>query len=262
MDAPDFRLDGKVALVTGAGRGIGLAIAQALASQGCAVALQDIDKGVAAAEVEKIKEAGGKGIALGGDLRDLSQADVLVGETVAQLGRLNVLVNNGAVQTAKRWTDLSVEEIESNFRANMTMPILLSQRAYPHLKADGHGRIINIGSVQELGFPEMLAYSMSKSGLHNMTRALAKELAKDGITVNQISPGYFNTYRNREDFKTPQELTEKGKRFVPMGRIGDPEDCAGLALLLAGPAGSYITGQTIFVDGGIAVNWIRGVYEY
>ena len=98
----------------------------------------------------------------------------------------------------------------------------------------------------------MLPYSISKSALDHMTRALARDLAKDGITVNLLAPGYFNTWRNRDEFPTPEVMAERGQRHVPLGRVGQPEDVAGVAVLLCSPAGEYITGQTIYVDGGLS----------
>jgi gluconate 5-dehydrogenase len=99
----------------------------------------------------------------------------------------------------------------------------------------------------------MLAYSLTKSALHTMTQALARDLAGDGITVNLIAPGYFNTWRNRFDWASPQAMEEKGKQYIPVGRIGEPRDCGGAALLLCSDAGSYITGQILYVDGGLSI---------
>lgn len=248
-------MDGRIGLVTGAGRGIGLAIAEALASVGCAVAIQDIELDVAKAEVQRLCAGGAKAVALGGDLTDLSIAERLVRETVEQLGGLHVLVNNGAIQAKKHWTDLSPDDIERQHRANVLMPLLLCQQVVPMLKKQAWGRIVNIGSVQQrTGNPQMLPYSMSKAALVHLTGALAKDLARDGVTVNMIAPGYFNTLRNREHLGTSEQRREAGERFIPAGRVGEPNDVAGAALLLCSDAGAYITGQTLFVDGGITAH--------
>lgn len=253
MTGPDFSLKGRVALITGSGRGIGLGMAKALASAGCAVAIQDIDVGVAEVEASALRKAGAKAIALGGDVTDIALPKYLVNDTVRELGGLHILINNAAIQSAKSWLQCTPDEIEREWRANMTTPILLAQLVVPILREQKWGRIINFGSVQQRhGNPHMLPYALSKSGLENVTRAWARDLAKDGVTVNMISPGYFNTWRNRDDFKTPQDLIDRGK-WIPMQRIGEPEDCAGLAVFLCADAASYITGQTIYVDGGISV---------
>jgi NAD(P)-dependent dehydrogenase (short-subunit alcohol dehydrogenase family) len=255
MDAPNLRLDGKAALITGAGRGIGVGIAHALASAGCAVAVQDIELDVARATAETISaETGARAVALGGDITDLSLPARAVRQVVEALGGLHILVNNAAIQQEKDWTQFTVEEITRQVNADFVSPILFCQQVAPIFRGQKFGRIINIGSIQQrVGNPDMLPYSMSKAAMENLTRGLARVLAPDGVTVNLLNPGYFNTYRNRDQFKTRQDLVERGKQYVPSGRIGEPEDCGGIALLLASEAGAYITGQTIFVDGGMSV---------
>ena len=250
---PNFNLDGKVALVTGAGRGIGLAIAQVLASAGCAVAIQDIEKDVAQNAIDEIVKLGGRGLALGGDITDLDLPRFLVEKTQENLGGLHILVNNAAIQIDKSWLELSREEIERQLRADQIAPILLCQFVAPLFKWQNWGRVLNIGSIQGCkGNPNMLAYSMSKSALENMTRALARDLAPHNVTVNNLCPGFFDTWRNRRDFPNEEEKRKRGE-WLPAKRVGDPQDCAGLALLLCSEAGSYITGQTIYVDGGLSV---------
>ena len=252
IESPNFRMDGRVALITGAGRGIGLAIARALASVGCAVAIQDIDLDVASAEADTLRADGANVVALGGDLTDPSLAERLMRETVEALGGLHVLVNNGAIQAKNHWMNLTADDIERQHRANVITPILLCQQAVPILKKQAWGRIVNVGSVQQrAGNPDMLPYSMSKAALAHLTGALAKDLARDGVTVNTIAPGYFNTIRNRAHLGTPGQRREAGERLIPAGRIGEPNDVAGAALLLCSDAGAYITGQTLYVDGGI-----------
>lgn len=250
---PNFDLNGKAALITGAGRGIGLAIAQTLAAHGCAVAIQDIEIEVAQGAVDAICENGGRALALGGDIGDLSLPQRLVDETQTQLGGLHILVNNGAIQVQKLWTELSVEEIQKQIEADQIAPLLLCQLVAPIFQAQKWGRVLNIGSIQGLkGNVEMLAYSMSKAALENMTKALARELAPHNTTVNNLCPGFFNTHRNRQEFLDEAEKKKRGA-WVPMKRVGEPDDCAGLALILCSEAGSYITGQTIYVDGGLSV---------
>jgi NAD(P)-dependent dehydrogenase (short-subunit alcohol dehydrogenase family) len=248
-------MQGRVALITGAGRGIGLAMAQVLAAEGCAVAIQDIDLEVATAEARKIEQAGGRAIALGGDIRDLSLPARLIAETCKQLGGLHVLINNAAIQYRKRWLEASSDEMVEQFSADVVSPILLCQLAVPIFRAQRWGRIINLGSVvQRKGSTELLTYSLTKAALVTLTNALARDLAADQITVNLIAPGYFNTYRNRDDFPDDQAIARAG-RHVPAGRIGQPQDCGPITLLLCSDAGEHITGQTIYVDGGISTGW-------
>ncbi len=252
LPQPSFDLTGRVALLTGAGRGIGLGMARALASLGAAVAIQDIDLSIAERESADIIAAGGKAIPLGGDVTNLSLPERIVADVARQLGRLDILVNNAGIQSRNPWTTQPMDDAEREHRANVLAPLLFSRHALEHFRCGGYGRIINIGSIQGMtGNPGMLAYSMSKAALVNQTTALARSLAKEGITVNLIAPGYINTHRNQQDFPDIQTLREKG-RNIPIGRIGEPNDFGGIAALLAGEAGSYITGQVIYVDGGLS----------
>lgn len=250
--ATRFDLSGRVALLTGAGRGIGLAMARALAGAGCAVAIQDLDLTVAEVAAAAINDAGGRAVAFGGDVLDLALPAQLVADVVEQLGGLHVLFNNASIQDRKAWTDLSTAEMERDLRADLISPILLCQQVVPIFRRQRFGRIVNLGSVQQRNAnPTMLPYSLAKAGLEKLTVGLARELAKDNVTVNLIAPGWIgNTVRNAEEFASVEEKDRAAKRAVPLGRLGEPEDMAGLALLLCSDAGSYITGQNIFVDGG------------
>ncbi len=255
IESPNFRMEGRVALITGAGRGIGLAIARALASVGCAVAIQDIELDIASAEVERLRADGASAIALGGDLSELTLVGRAIRETAEALGGLHVLVNNGSIQATNHWTQVTPEEAEKQHRANVLAPLLLCQQAALIFKAQRWGRIVNIGSVQQRsGNPDMLPYSMSKAALVHLTTALAKDLARDGVTVNTIAPGYFNTHRNQAALGTEEQRRKAGEKHIPAGRVGEPDDVAGAALLLCSDAGAYITGQTLFVDGGITAH--------
>lgn len=253
MDFPNFRVDGKVALLTGAGRGIGLAMAQALTAAGAAVVIQDIDVDVAQRQAKAINQQGGRAIALGGDLTDLSLPEQIVKQTVAQLGRLDILINNCSIQQRQHWQTETTANMQKQLDADLISPILFCQHAVPHMQAGKWGRIINMGSIQgRRANAEMVAYSLSKVAMPKLTMALARDLGKYHITVNCIAPGWIaNTWRNRDDFPTPEDTVNKSK-FIPLRRIGQPEDMAGITILLCSEAGNYITGQTIYVDGGMS----------
>jgi NAD(P)-dependent dehydrogenase (short-subunit alcohol dehydrogenase family) len=254
MDAPNFRVDGKVALITGAGRGIGLGMAQGLASAGATVVIQDIELEVATAAAQAIVAEGGKALALGGDLTDLTLPERLVKQTVEQAGGIDILINNGAIQSSKHWLEMPLEEMKLQFDTDLVSPILFCRAAVPYMKAKKWGRIINLGSIQQRSAnPHMLPYSLCKGSMEKLTKALGRDLARDKITVNCIAPGWINTYRNRHDFKDAQDVVEKGKH-VPLGRVGEPYDFAGIVVLLCSSAGEYITGQNIFVDGGFSTH--------
>jgi NAD(P)-dependent dehydrogenase (short-subunit alcohol dehydrogenase family) len=249
---PGFSLKDKVALITGAGRGIGFEIGKTFATAGAVVAIQDIDPGVAESAVEEIKKIGGRAVAFGGDVLDLSLPARLIGDVMKQLGGLHILVNNASVQSAGPWLEVHGEEIERILRANVVSPILFCQQVVPVFLAQKFGRIINIGSVQQARVnPGMMAYSLSKGALEKFTEGIARTLAVDGITINQIAPGWTDTHRNRGDFASAQDKARAGRERIPLGRIGEPDDYSAVALLLASAAGDYITGQSIFVDGGL-----------
>jgi glucose 1-dehydrogenase len=141
--------------------------------------------------------------------------------------------------------------MDLQIRADLISPILFCQLVVPILKKQRWGRIVNLGSVQQRGGnPHMLPYSLCKAAMEKLTMALARDLAADQITVNLIAPGWINTQRTEQNFSSPQDKAEKGKKAVPLGRVGEPSDFAGVILLLCSDAGEYITGQSIFVDGG------------
>lgn len=247
----DFNLQGKSALITGSGRGIGMAMCETLAAAGCAVVVQDIELPVAQEVADRIVANGGKAVALGGDVCDLSIAPGLVRQTVEKLGGIHILINNAAIQKFLPFLEIPPEELEREYRANVMMPLLLCQQVLPIFRKQKFGRIINLGSIQMLrGSGNTVAYSMTKAALWNMTKALTRTLAPDQITINMIAPGYFDTWRTRDD-RSKAEGTFKD--WIPLDRMGQPRDCAGMALLLCSEAGAYITGQSIHIDGGMSV---------
>ncbi len=240
----------KKALVTGSSRGIGRAIALALAEDGYEVLIHCSNKMEKAKEVvNAILEKGGKASLLSADLTDLSCTARLAHE----MGKIDVLILNASVQFRNGWEQITKEECEIQVNANFVSSLLLIQAAAPHMKENGWGRIITIGSVQEQKpHPDMLIYSATKAAQTNMMRSLSLQLAPFGITVNNVAPGVIYTDRNVEALSDP-EYAKKVTSTIPVGFYGEPSDLTGTVRLLCSEAGRYITGQSIYVDGGKSI---------
>jgi gluconate 5-dehydrogenase len=250
MQSVNFDLSGKVALITGAARGLGLGMALGLARHGAAVAIQDIELPVAQEAADRVVKEGGRAIALPGDITDLAICPGLVSDTVAKLGGIHILINNAAIQERMPWYEVPSELAITTWTANLLAPWELCKLVRPHFLKQKWGRIINISSVQSRGkVPDMLPYAMSKAAIEYMTKAISRELAPHGVTINGIAPGWMDTHRNRNDWKNEQEKIDHGKR-VPVGRVGRFDDIAGAAVYLASDASSYMTGETLFITGG------------
>lgn len=240
----------KTALITGSSRGIGRAIAIALAQDGYEVILHCAGN-VAKAEEAKaqIEADGGTARIIKADLCDLDAAC----ELAKQAGDVDVLVLNASLQIPKVWNEISREECMLQLNCNFVSSLLLIQAFVPAMQKKKWGRIITIGSVQERKpHPNMLIYSASKAAQTNMVQSLSLQLAKDGITVNNIAPGVIYTDRNVEAL-SDAAYAQKVTATIPVGFYGEPEDCAGMVRLLCSEAGRYITGQSIYIDGGKGV---------
>lgn len=239
--------NGKRALVTGSSRGIGRAIAIALAQEGYEVIVHCAGN-VAKAEETRllIEQAGGRAQVLHANLCNTDETAQLARE----MGEIDALVLNASLQYRRKWNEIPLNEMYEQLNCNFVSSLMLIQAAVPHMKAQGWGRIVTIGSVQEAKpHPDMLIYSSSKAAQTNMMRSLSLQLAKDGITVNNVAPGVIYTDRNVDALADPvyaKQVTDS----IPVGFYGMPEDCAGLVRLLCTDAGRYITGQSIYVDGG------------
>ena len=240
----------KTAFITGSSRGIGSAVARKLAQDGFHVILhaaRSIEK--AEALRQQILQAGGSAQILQSDLTDLEQTQKLI----SQLGNIDVLVLNASIQFRTPWQEIDIPACQAQLNCNFVSSMLLIQHVVPHMKQTGWGRIITIGSVQEAKpHPDMLVYSASKAAQTNMMRSLSLQLATDGITVNNVAPGVIETDRNAEALADP-EYAKKVRNSIPTGFFGQPEDCAGMVSFLCSEQGRYITGQSIYIDGGKSI---------
>ena len=240
----------KTAFITGSSRGIGRAIAVRLAADGFHVILHGVSETKHIKNLKnEIEQNGGKADILCADLCD-TEATKKLGEA---LGEVDVLVLNASLQYRTPWQEITTEACYEQLNCNFVSSMLLIQAAMPHMKKTGWGRIITIGSVQEAKpHPDMLVYSASKAAQTNMMQSLSLRLAKDGITVNNVAPGVIYTDRNVEALSDP-EYAKKVTDSIPVGFYGEPKDCAGIVSLLCSDEGRYITGQSIYVDGGKSV---------
>jgi NAD(P)-dependent dehydrogenase (short-subunit alcohol dehydrogenase family) len=248
-----YDLSGKVAVVTGSAEGMGQEIARFLAAAGASVAIADINRAGAEAAAADVNEAGGKALAVSLNLADEASIVAMVQTVRRQLGGLDILVNNAAIQDRALLQDFTAELWDRIQTINLRGPFLCIREAAKVMRADKtHGRIVTISSLGSLTsiFEGLTGYSASKSGLNALTRNCAHELAADGITVNAVLPGTVPTRGSRAT-PGPAISEETIKRIVPpVGRFGVPADIAHAVLFLASPAASFITGQTLVVDGG------------
>lgn len=247
-----MKLNGKVAIVTGAGRGIGAAIARACAREGCAVVVNYSRSAAAAAElVHSIIEDGGRAIAVKSDVADLSTHASLVSAAIDSFGRLDVLINNAGIEVRQPFLEATPETWDTIFAVNLKGAYFLSQAAARRMIADGGGKILNISSVHDHSpHSNNSVYSITKGGMKMMTRCLALELAEHRINVNSLAPGAILTDINREvlsDAALRDEITGS----IPWKRIGSVVDIAGVAVFLVSPEAEYVTGATLYVDGGL-----------
>ena len=248
--AARFDLTGRVAIVTGGSRGLGRAMALGLAKAGCSVVIASRKADSCATVVAEVEALGGHALAVATRMGEPDDICALVSATVGHFSRLDIVINNAATVLDRSLESLDPSTFQGAFATNLLGPLLLVQAAVPHLEAGGHGAVVNIISIAvEHGTPGRYLYPPVKAGLEQATRSLALDLAPKGIRVNAISPGTFVTDMVTKAFDEPTR--ERIATQTPLGRLGDPEELAGVALLLVSDAGSYITGQTITVDGGV-----------
>ena len=249
-----FPLDGRVALVTGASRGFGEVIASALAEAGASLALLARGERVHEVARELSAEHGVGCRASRCDVSDAGAVEETVAAAIADCGGLHIVVNNAGINIRGPIEELSLEQFRQVQDTNLTLMWLVCRAAAAYLKAQGYGRVVNIGSLLSvLGMAERTPYAVSKGGVLQLTRVLALEWAQAGVTVNCIIPGVFATEMNRPLLDDP-EINAGVVAKVPMGRWGEPPEIAGLALYLASDAASYVTGAALTVDGGWSVH--------
>ncbi|HUZ82748.1 MAG TPA: SDR family NAD(P)-dependent oxidoreductase [Gaiellaceae bacterium] len=245
----------RVAFVTGAARGIGMAIAETFRNEGCSVVVADLDADEAESVAQRLDPGGVRALASRLDVTDTSSVDAAVAATLDKFGRLDALVNvAGTINpqpsqdvTDKDWSDLLAVHLDGTFRC--------CRAAYPALARSETAAIVSISSVAaKIGIPMRLSYSAAKAGIEGLTRVLAVEWAEAGIRVNAVAPGYTMTKRMEGTIASGLLDETQVTRLIPMRRFAAPEEIASAVYFLASPKASYVTGQTLYADGGAVVN--------
>ncbi len=246
-----FDLTGRVAIVTGGNGGIGLGMARGLAKAGARVVVAARNQEKSDVAVRELRALGSDSLAILVDVADERSVDTLVNKTLNHCGRLDILINNAGVNVRKPPHELTLDEWRQVIDTNLTSAFLCSRAAYPHMKALGGGKIINIGSMMSLfGASFAPAYGASKGGIVQLTKSLAVAWASDNVQVNAVLPGWIDTDLTRQAREQIPGLNERVLARSPSGRWGSIDDLSGVAVFLASPASTFITGTAIPVDGG------------
>ena len=249
------RFDGRVAVVTGSARGIGAATAKRFAEEGASIAVLDLDKGTAAATAAELGAAQAIGVKC--DVADAASVDEAVATVVDELGSLDILVNNAGVTRDNLLFKMSEDDWDMVMNVHLRGSFLMSRAAQKHMVAQKYGKIVNLSSVSALGNRGQANYSAAKMGLQGFTRTLALELGPFGVNVNAIAPGFIVTDMTDDTARRvgvePEEYRKAAAATNPVRRVGYPEDIAAAAAFLCSDEASYITGQTLYVDGGAKV---------
>ena len=249
-----FDLSGRAAVVTGGNGGIGLGMARGLAKAGANVAIAGRNAEKNAAAVRELQALGAQVLAIEADVTVEEDCRRLVEATAARFGRLDILVNNAGIALRKRPEDYTAHDWHLVIDSNLTSAFLCSHAAYPHMTKAGGGKIINIGSILAvMSAPFAVAYSASKGGIVQMTRALATAWGRDNIQVNALLPGWINTDLTESARREVEGLADRVSARTAPGRWGEPEDFEAVTVLLAGSGSQYITGAAIPVDGGYSI---------
>ena len=249
-----FDLRGKVAIVTGGNGGLGLGMALGLAGAGANIVIAARNAGKTAQALPRLEALGVQARGLKVDVAEESNIERMVAQTVEGFGRVDILVNNAGVGLRKQPQELTAEEWDRVVDVNLRAVFLASREVYAHMKAQGGGKIINIGSMFSLFGSDWVApYSASRGGVVQLTKSLAVAWARDNIQVNAILPGWFITDMTADISARDPARHELISRRIPTGRWGEPEEMRGPAVFLASPASDYVTGAVLSVDGGYSV---------
>ncbi|MDP8946649.1 MAG: glucose 1-dehydrogenase [Actinomycetota bacterium] len=247
-------LEGRVAIVTGGGGGLGEGICGALAAADAAVAAVDVAGEDAERVAERISSNGARCVALEADVSDRRSTEAMVENVMGEFGGVDILVNNAAIYPLRPWTEIEEEEWDRVMAVNLKGYFLCARTAFPHMRDRGHGRIINVASITFfIGWAGFLDYVSSKGAVIGFTRTLAREVGADGVTVNAVSPGAFPTAAERVH-PDQEALNRRILEQQCLKHRGTPEDVGNLVTFLASDAASFITGQTIMIDGGWAMH--------
>ncbi|WP_328625784.1 SDR family oxidoreductase [Streptomyces sp. NBC_00353] len=244
----------RTAIVTGAARGIGAAVARRLAHDGLAVGVIDLDEADCAGTVEAIRSDGGSAVAVAADVADEAAVTAAVARVTTELGPPTVLVNNAGVGPRADLVEMTTEQWDTVLGVNLRGPFFFTRAVTPHMIAAGWGRIVTMSSISAVGDAARVDYASAKAGLLGFTKSLALQLGRHGITANAIAPGFVVSDMTRTSARRLglgfEEFQRNAAQSIPVGRVGQPEDIAHTASYLVSPGAGFVSGQVIYVAGG------------